>query len=66
MIKAQQDNFPKNFIVWIACILILFSIFFNACQYLNEKAGLENDNFIEEIVEEVIESKTGIEIDLTP
>ena len=32
----------------------------SACQYI------QHDNIVEEIVEDVIEDKTGLEIDLTP
>lgn len=36
------------------------------CSTLNEKAGLSNDNFIEQVVEEIIRNKSGINVDLTP
>lgn len=36
------------------------------CHYLNQKVGLPDDNVIEELIEELIESKTGLDIDLTP
>ena len=37
-----------------------------SCSYVNEYLGLPDDNFAEEIAEEVIEAKTGMDIDLTP
>lgn len=36
------------------------------CSQLNKKAGLEDDNIIEELSEDVIKVKTGYDIDLTP
>lgn len=38
----------------------------SACSQLNEKAGLKDDNKLEEFIEEQIHEKTGVEIDLTP
>jgi len=42
------------------CTLICFGCGINQC------FGLKDDNPIEEVIEKVIESQTGIEIDLTP
>ncbi len=39
---------------------------FTACGSLNEYMGLEDDNIAEEVVEIVIEAKTGLDVDLTP
>ena len=44
----------------------ILSFMLVACSQVEEKLGLPEDNFIEEIIEEVIEQKTGIDIDLTP
>lgn len=33
---------------------------------VNKYAGLQDDNLIEEAIEELIEEKTGVDIDLTP
>ena len=49
------------------CLLILFlGVGVGACSYLNSKAGLQDDNIIEEAIEEGIRSRTGIHMDLTP
>lgn len=37
-----------------------------SCSYVNKKLGLEDDNVAEEMVEAVIDAKTGLNIDLTP
>lgn len=47
---------------------ILFSsmIVLSACSEANRKLGVQDDNLVEEIVEEAIKGKTGLDIDLTP
>lgn len=47
------------------CLLSMLS-FCNACTFLNKKAGLKDDNIIEESIEAVIQSQTGISVDLSP
>lgn len=44
--------------------VIVFSLF-GGCHFVNRMIGLPDDNFIEELIEDVIESETGQEIDLT-
>ncbi len=39
---------------------------FTACGSLNEYVGLSDDNLAEEVVEVIIEAKTGLDVDLTP
>lgn len=58
----------KKFLLWalILCLLVSFAAFCCGCSYINKKLGLSDDNLGEEIVEEVIEMKTGLDIDLTP
>ena len=48
-----------------ALLLVLFGCLCS-CSYLNQQLGLKDDNLGEEIIEEVIELKTGIDLDLTP
>ena len=50
-----------SFVVGMAIGAIMTS-----CTKINAKFGLKDDNVIEEIIEEVVESKTGIDIDFTP
>jgi len=45
---------------------ILLLLFVAACSYLNQELGLEDDNFVEESAEAVIEHHTGFDVDLTP
>lgn len=51
----------KNLVFLIGVILLLPS-----CSQLNQKAGLQDDNLIEEVTESLIKEKTGADIDLTP
>ena len=39
---------------------------FGGCEYFNKLLGLKDDNLIESVIEDVIESQLGISIDLTP
>lgn len=48
-----------------ALLLALFGILCS-CSYVNQQLGLDDDNFGEELIEEAIELKTGLDIDLTP
>ncbi len=48
--------------ITLVCIIVLVT----GCTFLNKTFGIKDDNFIEEAVEEMIEIKTGMEIDLTP
>lgn len=55
----------RRFILLVSLIMIVtFSSF--GCSKLNKQVGLEDDNFIEELAEEVIEYYTELEIELTP
>ena len=47
-------------------IRIFLLFWLTSCSWVNMKIGLPDDNLIEEVAEEVIEQKTGIDIDLTP
>jgi len=38
----------------------------SACHPINKSLRLKDDNFLEESFEKLIESETGLEIDLTP
>jgi hypothetical protein len=46
-------------------ILLLFTIL-SGCSHINERFGLDDDNFIEELIEWKIEDSTNLDIDLTP
>lgn len=50
--------------IGIGCTILI--LLFGGCHYLNEKIGLKDDNELEEIVEKIIEQKTGLDLDLTP
>ncbi len=56
----------KGIIMKIVLCLILLASFMGACTCVNRKLGLDDDNPIEEAIEELIEHKTGLDIDLTP
>jgi len=46
--------------------MILPLLLLCSCSAINAKLGLADDHFAEELAEEAIEMKTGLDIDLTP
>ena len=56
----------KDIMIRTLIFLVLGCFMINGCSALNRSIGLEDDNHVEELIEEVIEAQTGIEIDLTP
>lgn len=56
----------RRFILKISIALVLIIVLVTSCKYLNKAFGMKDDNFLEEAVEDMIEVKTGIDIDLTP
>lgn len=63
-LEIYKEN--KELIMKALLILVAFTCLMGACSYLNKKAGLEDDNPVEEIIEQQIDNHTGIDIDLTP
>jgi len=48
-------------------LYVLMSFYaLTGCSQMNKKAGLEDDNIIEEMSEDIIKGRTGFDIDLTP
>lgn len=55
----------KVFLMRISTALVFIALFFGGCHMINKTLGLEDDHFLEELTEEVLKNKTGIDIDLT-
>lgn len=47
-------------------VCLLFCGILSCCSQIEKKMGLAEDNIGEEIVEDVIKGRTGLDIDLTP
>jgi len=47
-------------------VLISVLILAAGCCTMNKFLGLKDDNVVEEVVENVIQQETGLDIDLTP
>lgn len=62
-IKDQPKGCVFNTVLVIGIVLILIAV---GCSYVNKKFGWVDDHPAEEILESVIQSQTGVEIDLTP
>lgn len=45
---------------------IVFCCILSCCSQIEKKLGLEEDNIVEEVAEDVIKGRTGLDIDLTP
>lgn len=52
--------------IWALVLICMLGISFGSCQFFNRQFNLEDDNVFEESIEDLIEHKTGFEIDLTP
>lgn len=50
--------------VFVAISTICFLV--GSCSYLNKQFNLPNDNPIEESIELIIQTQSGVQIDLTP
>jgi hypothetical protein len=53
------------FIKWVVIFFVIAFGFFNGCNYLNEKIGLENDNIFEQWIEKIIKYASGLGVDLS-
>jgi len=56
----------RKILVKLAIAILITGSLVGGCSYINRKAGLEDDWFGEELLEDHIEVQTGIRIDLTP
>jgi len=64
-LKMFVAKHKKVIMKLVVCFLVISAIT-GGCTYLNHKVGLEDDNIIEESIEQVIENKTGLDLDLSP
>lgn len=68
--KDLMDMFKeinwRKLMTRLIIVLVLCSAVMGGCNYFNQKFGLDADNPLEEAIEDVIEFRTGIDIDLTP
>lgn len=58
--------FKGDIFMYFCFAMMILALISGGCQYLNNKAGLEDDHAIEEAVEKKIEDVTGLDVDLTP
>jgi len=63
--KDWFKNMPR-YVTYTAVATFILAALAGGCSYINQKLGLMDDNVIEESIENVIESKTGLSFDLTP
>lgn len=65
MSKKPPQLSWKRLIMKIAIAMLVAGGLVGGCSYINTKLGLEDDHFIEEILEHHIEEQTGLDIDLS-
>jgi len=63
---TEKEKIFGRLVMKIAIGLLIVTATFGGCSYINDKMNMADDNLIEQFLEAQIESKTGIEIDLTP
>ena len=52
--------------MWGLLFFSLIAVFFNSCEPYYKKFDITHDNLLEEIFEDILEFKTGVDIDITP
>lgn len=52
--------------MYVCIVVLLVAGFMGGCSLVNQRLGLPDDNIIEEAIEDVVEHKTGVELDLSP
>ena len=66
MISEQKEaQRLGRIIIKIVVVLFLSGFVVESCSYLNRKVGLKDDHFLEELLEDHIKEKTGLDIDLS-
>lgn len=62
---SRREN-KRQICFWNILFLIAMLLLILGCQYCNRIIGVSDDWAGEEIAEELIKAKTGLELDLTP
>jgi len=64
--RSKNVDSNINYILAATIAFVLVSALILGCTYLNQRLGIKDDSIGEELIEEIIESQTGINFDLTP
>lgn len=64
--EERFENGAVTFMKFSVVGAIVLCGLVGGCTYLNQKVGLEDDNFIEQSVEALLLYETGVDLDLTP
>lgn len=68
-LKSKLLKLKTSSYVIFLLLMVLFAtlcMWLTSCSSINKMFGLKDDNVAEELIEQAIESKTGLNIDLTP
>lgn len=66
MMKFIEKFDMKKVIMKLIFTVFIIMVSCGACSVVNKYIGVEDDNPVEELAEELILCQTGMEIDLTP
>ena len=61
-----MNTFYKELLMRAIAMLAITAATLGGCGYINQRLGLPPDHAVEEFIERIIESETGLDIDLTP
>ena len=61
-LKFKTKSFMMKAVFFMFCLLVILG----GCHYVNQKAGLADDNFFEETLENQLKQRTGLDLDFTP
>ena len=64
MSPYQKKTYSQIWVLFFCCMLFISA--FPSCSYFSHELGLEEDNIAEEILEDIILIRTGVDVDLTP
>ena len=65
-LARMQDVSLREIVLKLGIMLVVALVGLAGCSALNRKAGLKNDNLIESCAEDMLKSRTGLDIDLSP
>ena len=65
-IDCMQKDRIGQIVMWVIAFLTLLGVSLHIYEYLYYKYNIPPDNIFEEAIEDVLQNKTGINLDLSP
>lgn len=60
--RTKEGSMVLMFLMFVVITLVTSE----GCSYINRKAGLDDENFLEEFAEQQLYEATGLDVDFTP